>query len=214
MSDLTAIDILLNPDDRTLERARQVNEVMRRSVPEGFALDADHQPHVTTLQRFVRTTALDDVYTAVAHTIAETDLTTLTLKAVAIRHVDWGVPAQGLAVLFLEPVPTVLDFQARLLAAISPYVESGGTADAFVRDGTDPEISASTIAWVESYDPAQIGAKYTAHITVGFATLDDLKGIEARPFESFNVHPASIAVYHLGNNGTARRQLKRWSPAP
>ena len=73
------------------------------------------------------------------------------------------------------------------------------------------EISQSTMDWVEGFVPAQIGAgKYIAHITVGFATLDDLKTIEAEPFDAFPVHPASLAVYHLGNSGTARTQLKAW----
>ena len=48
MTDLTAIDILINPDDTTIERARKVNAQLRRSVPDGFALDATHQPHITT----------------------------------------------------------------------------------------------------------------------------------------------------------------------
>ena len=78
-----------------------------------------------------------------------------------------------------------------------------------VRDRPGEEISQSTRDWVEGFVPAQIGAgKYIAHITVGFATLDDLETIEAEPFDAFAVHPASIAVYHLGNNGTARTQLK------
>jgi hypothetical protein len=32
--------------------------------------------------------------------------------------------------------------------------------------------------------------------------------IEAEPFEAFAVRPARVAVYHLGNNGTARELLK------
>ena len=52
--------------------------------------------------------------------------------------------------------------------------------------------------------------EYIAHITVGFATLDDLKTIEAEPFDAFPVHPESLAVYHLGNSGTARTQLEAW----
>ena len=49
-----------------------------------------------------------------------------------------------------------------------------------------------------------------SHLTVGAATFDDLKTIEAEPFDAFTVRPAGIAVYHLGNNGTAREQLKAW----
>jgi hypothetical protein len=48
------------------------------------------------------------------------------------------------------------------------------------------------------------------HITVGVAKFDDLKVIEAEPFEAFPVTPTSVSVYHLGNNGTARKLLKTW----
>jgi hypothetical protein len=34
--------------------------------------------------------------------------------------------------------------------------------------------------------------------------------IEAQPFDAFDVHPTSIAVYHLGNSGAARTLLKEW----
>src|SRR5271166_2452203 len=210
MSDLTAIDILINPDEATIEHARKVNARMRQSVPDGYALDATHQPHITTLQRYVRSADLDDVFEAVGETVAKTDMTSLSYQAVAIRHTDWGVPGQGLAVLLVQPSPEVLDFQASLLAAVTPFVGSRGTAAAFVRDPGE-EISQSTMDWVEGFVPAQIGAgKYIAHITVGFATLEDLKVIEAEPFDPFAVRPAGVAVYHLGDSGTARTQLRAW----
>ena len=210
MTELTAIDILINPDEAALARARALNARMLRSVPDGFALDTAHAPHVTTLQRFVRTADLNRVYDAVEKAIAKTEVSALQLRAIAIRHADWGVPGQGLAVLQIQPNAAMLDYQARLLAAVSPYVESGGTAAAFVTDAEDPDISQSTMDWVENFVPAQIGAGYVPHITVGFATLADLKEIEAAAFDAFDVHLASAAVYHLGNNGTARRQLKAW----
>jgi hypothetical protein len=45
--------------------------------------------------------------------------------------------------------PEVLDFQAKLVAAVTPYVESGGTAAAFLADPGE-EISPTTIKWVEA----------------------------------------------------------------
>jgi hypothetical protein len=52
--------------------------------------------------------------------------------------------------------------------------------------------------------PNQTGdGKYLFHITVGVAKFDDLKVIEAEPLDAFAVHPKSVSVYHLGNNGTA-----------
>jgi hypothetical protein len=210
MSDLMAIDILVNPDDATLERARRLNARMRQSLPTGFALDATHQPHITTLQRYVRTADLPRVYDAVAATIAATDLASLGYEAVAVKDMDWGVPGQRLAGILLEPSAGVLDFQCRLVAAVTPFVGSGGTDEAFVLDPGEA-ILKSTKDWVEHFVPAQIGAgKYMAHITAGFATLDDVKAIEAESFEAFTIRPASIAVYHLGKSGSARTRLKEW----
>jgi len=37
-----------------------------------------------------------------------------------------------------------------------------------------------------------------------------LDTIEAEDFDSFTFHPSAIAVFKLGNNGTARKQLKAW----
>jgi hypothetical protein len=215
MSELTAIDILIDPDEAAMQRARDVNGRLLESVPlpKGWALDDTHQPHITTLQRYVRTADLDQVYDAVEQTVAATDLDSLAYEARKITHADWGFPEVAPTVLQVEIGDTVLAFQAELLAAIDPYVGSGGTAAAFVADPGE-EIDQTIIDWVEKFDPDQIGAgKYFPHLTVGVAKFTDLKVIEAEPFDAFPVHPASVAVYHLGNNGTARKLLKAWPTA-
>lgn len=209
MSGLTAIDILVNPDEETLEHARAWNARMRTSVPDGFALDATHQPHITTLQCYVRTEELDQAYDVIEETLRATDTKTLVYQGVAIRHAEWGVPGQGLAAILVRPSSHVLDFQATLLAGVRPFTEPKGTADAFVTDEGE-EITQSTFDWVDGYVPGQIGDAYTPHITVGFATVEDLETIEAEPFDAFDIQPASLAVYQLGNNGTARSLLKTW----
>lgn len=210
MSDLTAIDILVNPDENTLERARAVNARLRQSVPSGFELDATHLPHITILQRYVRTADLEKVYEAIQKTIAETDMSLLTFRAVAIKHIEWG-PGSYLAGYFIRPSPEVIDFQAKLIAAVNPFVEPGGTAAAYVTDTNDPEIDQSTLNFIEQYVPNHSGSNYIAHVTLGFATLDDLKTIETEPFNEFDIHPANVAVFHLGKNGTARKELKSFT---
>jgi hypothetical protein len=103
----------------------------------------------------------------------------------------------------------VLD-SARLLGDRDRLTESGGTAAAFVADPGET-ISDTIVKWVEAYVPAQIGeGNYLPHLTVGAAKFEDLKVIEAEPFEPSPVHAAGVAVYHLGNNGTARELLKGW----
>jgi hypothetical protein len=211
MNQLTAIDVLLDPDDSAIERAKVVNAQMLESMPQGWALDDTHIPHITTLQRYVRTAELDSVCDAVEAVVAEINPASLAYRAVSITHADWGFPGYGPAVLLVDVNAAVLDFQAKLVVAIQPFTESGGTAAAFVTDADEPDISQTIVDWVERFVPAQIGdGNYLPHLTVGVATFDDLKVIEAHSFEAFPVRPVSVAVYHLGNNGTARELLKEW----
>jgi hypothetical protein len=210
MTDLTAIDVLIDPDEHAIERAREVNGRLLESMPQGWKLDETHQPHITTLQRYVRTADLENVYDAVEKTVGATDMAALSYQALGITHADWGFPGYGPTVLRVQVSPKVLEFQAGLVAALEPFVESGGTADAFVADPGEV-ISPTIIDWVEQFVPNQIGdGKYFPHLTVGVDTFEHLKIIEAEPFDAFEVHPANVAVYHLGNNGTARKLLKAW----
>jgi hypothetical protein len=64
-SPVTAIDVLLEPDATMLKHAAAANARLLRVFPKDFALDEVHKPHMTTLQRFVRTADLDKVYAAV-----------------------------------------------------------------------------------------------------------------------------------------------------
>jgi hypothetical protein len=55
---VTAIDIALEPDAVMVQHAQAVNARLRAVFPKGFSLDAMHHPHLTMLQRFVRTADL------------------------------------------------------------------------------------------------------------------------------------------------------------
>ena len=59
--------------------------------------------------------------------------------------------------------------------------------------------------------PTTVVRTTSPHVTVGEAKLDDLADLEAKPFEPFTFHPTALAVYHLGNNGTAQTELHRWN---
>ena len=52
---VTAIDILLEPDATMLRYAEANNARLLKVFPKGFALDEAHRPHITLIQRFVRT---------------------------------------------------------------------------------------------------------------------------------------------------------------
>src|ERR1700704_4159847 len=80
-NDVTAIDILLEPDATMLQHAQVVNDRLRKVYPKGFALDATHRPHISLVQRFVLTKNLDKVYAAVGKVFASSNVTGLKLEA-------------------------------------------------------------------------------------------------------------------------------------
>lgn len=211
MSALTAVDILLEPDASMLTLAAKLNERMLASFPSppGFALDENHRPHVTTLQRYVRTTELAQVYEAIQSVLNTVDLSSMTLTAHALAHLEMQ-PSVGIGAIVVTPSPEVLDFQARLIAAFMPFTESGGTAEAFVRTDAEPDISDDTIEYIENYVPRHSGKDYVAHVTVGIAKLDDFAAIETERFELLTFSVGAISLYQLGNNGTAARKLRTW----
>ena len=79
---LTAIDIALEPDATMVARAGLANDRLRSVYPSGFVLDEVHHPHITMLQRFVRTADLDAVYAAADEVFANERLTAWKLNAV------------------------------------------------------------------------------------------------------------------------------------
>ena len=126
MSGLTAVNVLIEPDAKTRAVARELNAQLRRTMPEGFALDATHVPHITVLQRYVRTPELDQALDAVDAVVAGADLSTLTLHAAAIAHAEWDTPGTGMASLMLGRDPRLLALQGRLIAALAPFASPGG----------------------------------------------------------------------------------------
>src|SRR4029079_9948453 len=84
-----AIDIALEPAATMIQHAEAANARLRKVFPEGYALDATHRPHITMLQRFVRTAALDDVYTAVGDVLAREKPAGWTLEAFKYDYVVW-----------------------------------------------------------------------------------------------------------------------------
>ena len=78
---VTAIDILLEPDATMLRHAEAANARLLKVFPQGFALDAAHRPHMTLIQRFVRTADLDKVYDAAGKVFARANVSAMKLEA-------------------------------------------------------------------------------------------------------------------------------------
>jgi 2'-5' RNA ligase len=126
---LTAINVLLDPDAATVERAQAANARLREDYPDGFALDANHAPHITILQRFVRTADLDKVATAVAEVLHTEQPMNWASKATG--YYDLAYKNLGLVGIVVEPTEDLRRLQQRIIDAIAPFAAEKGTGEAF-----------------------------------------------------------------------------------
>src|SRR5215470_5624355 len=121
---VTAIDVLLEPDATMMKNAQAANARLRKSFPAGFALDDSHQPHISCLQRYVRTADLDSVYEAVGKVLAGEKPAAWKLKAYKYYYLPWK--EIGLDGIVIEPSEDLIKFQQKLIDAAAPFTRGPG----------------------------------------------------------------------------------------
>ena len=210
-SPITAVDILLEPDATMLRYAQANNARLLKVFPKGFELDEAHRPHITLIQRFVRTEDLDQVYAAAEKVLAGANVTRMKLEGFKYYY----VPGKdiGLAGIVVKPTPALLTLQQGLLAAVAPFTVETGPIGAFTAPH-DPAADALLIKYVSTFVPEQTGERFSPHVSTGVATRDYLDKMLAEPFAPFTFSPVGAAVYQLGPFGTAARKLKEWNSKP
>jgi len=207
---VTAIDILLDPDATMVGKAEAVNADLLKDYPKGFSLDASHRPHVTVLQRYVRTADLGKVYAAAGKVLAAEDFTTWKLTAVKYYYLPLG--PIGLSGIVIKPIPELLRLQQALIDAVAPYTVKTGTVAAFVTTREEPDVNQPTMDYIAAFVSDHSGAKYNPHVTTGIGTKAYLDALLAGPFDTFTFSPVSASVYQLANFGTASKLLKALTP--
>jgi 2'-5' RNA ligase len=206
---LTAVDVLLLPDLTMVNVAKEANARLREVYPEGFALDATHHPHITLLQRYVRTKDLDAVYTAVERVFNRERPVAWELEATGYYYLNFD--NTGLAGIVIRPTPQLSQLQQAVIEAVKPYTEPNGTAAAYVTAPDHPNINEPTLNYVNTFIPERNGKNFNPHVTVGIGPLDFVEKMKAAPFNKIKFKVAGAAVFHLGDNGTAQKQLWAWT---
>jgi hypothetical protein len=211
-SEVTAIDILLEPDSTMLKYSDANNARLLAVFPKGFTLDSAHRPHITLIQRFVRTADLDKVYAAAEKVLASANVNAMKLEAFKYYYAPAG--AVGVAGICAKPTPEIIKLQADIVAAVKPFTVETGPIDAFTSAHDDPTTDAALIQYVSTFVPKMSGENFNPHVSTGVAPRDYLDKMNAEPFQSFVFSPAGAAVYQLGPFGTAAKKLKVWDLKP
>ena len=208
-SQVTAIDILLQPDAAMLKHAAANNARLLKAYPKGFALDATHTPHITMLQCFVRTADLDKLYAAEAKVLAAAKVNAMKLDAFKRYYIPAG-GGLGVAGICAQPSPEILKLQADIIAAAAPFNLRNGPIGAFTAGHDNPAMDKALIDYVSTFEKIGAGEKFNPHVSTGNAPTTYLDEMVKEPFEPFIFSPAGAAVYQLGPFGTAAKKLKEW----
>jgi hypothetical protein len=211
-SEITAIDILLEPDATMLQHSADNNARLLKVFPGGFALDATHTPHITMLQCFVRTADLKKVYAAAGKVLARANVKAMKLEAFKYYYAPGG--AVGVAGICAKPTPEILKLQADIIAAVKPFTVETGPIGAFTAPHDNPATDAALIQYVSMFVPKMSGENYNPHVSTGVAPTAYLDQMLAEPFVPFAFSPAGAAVYQLGPFGTAAKKLKQLNLKP
>jgi 2'-5' RNA ligase superfamily len=203
--EVTAIEILLEPDEVMVRHAAAANAHLLSVYPSGYKLDALHAPHITMVQRFVRTADLDKAYAAAGKVFARENVNGMKLRATGYYYDhDKSI---GLAGIVIEPTPELIKLQQDLLDAVAPYAEKTGTVAAFATNRENPDVNPAGIAAIVKFVPKASGKNFNPHVSVGIAEAGYLNGMFTQPFDPFTFSTVGASVYQVGNNGTAMTKL-------
>lgn len=210
-SDIIAIDILLEPDNRMLAQAERNNARLRAVFPAGFALDAEHRPHITLLQCFIAAADLEALAAKAGAVIRAAKVTEMELRADRFYYAPG--PGAGIAGICAPATPALHKLQADVIAAATPFMVASAGITAFTADHGNPAFDAALIDYVAGFVAHHAGDHFNPHVSTGVAPTDYLDQMLAEPFEAFDFAPAGAAIYQLGPYGTAARPLVHWDVA-
>jgi hypothetical protein len=86
-------------------------------------------------------------------------------------------------------------------------MKSGGDQAAFVPDPTGTPFDPALFTYVDSFVEKQARKNFNPHVTTGTGPLKWVEQREQEPFDSFEFGVDKLAVYKLGNFGTAAERL-------
>lgn len=191
VSTLIAIDVAILPPADVSARAVQLSAALPPD-PHGFRLDAQHLPHITLIQSFVREEELDVAFERVDEVLRGRD-------ALPLR-VTGGGRGSSSVWMAIERTPPLDALHEALMHALVGVERPGGTAAAF--DEGDARVG--DVLWVAGYRLKSSFGAYTPHITLGYAP-------DPPAIEPFGFTAQTVAACHLGRFCACRRILRSWT---
>jgi 2'-5' RNA ligase len=202
---LIAINVLLSPDAAMVEKSTAINTRLRENYPDGFPLDANHAPHITILQIFIKTADLANVTDAVSEVLRREQ--PMDLEGRANGYFEMAEKNLKLLGFSIEATQDLNRLQQKIIDAVAAFAVEKGSGDAFAPRLDGGAISEATVDYVNNFVGARTGSNYHPHLTLGIGTSQFVEALKAEPFEAFDFKTASVCIYQVGDYGVAQRKL-------
>lgn len=199
-----ALDILLGPGRRLAAAARALNAALVADGHDAIVLGPRAVPHLTLLQICVspdRVAALSD---SLRRDRLADRAAGLPLTATGLGTAPF---AGGQAISILaEATPALRGLHDRVCALAAPFA-TPGTAASFLHAPGERDIHPDAVSYAVGFLAHHAGAAWVPHVTVGFMASAAADTVPTRSFTGFTEPAADLALWRLGNYGTAAAEL-------
>jgi hypothetical protein len=149
-------------------------------------------------------------YSAVEKVSAAHSLSGRQLTVAGLEHRPWN--HEEITNIKIGKMRELEAFQAGLVAALSPYLVAAGDTREFFTSKGDAGVDQQTIEYVRTFVQKHAGSRFEPHVTVGISDAETARKATAQQETPARMTIAAIAVFQLGNVGTARKELWHYSP--
>lgn len=200
---IIAIDVLLMLPDDVHDQAVDLNQSVLHNNPNNFRLDAQLIPHITLLQSYVKESDLPEIEKALVglYTSIETELFLIDkLQYHPDKH-------ESFASMGIKKSEALMALHEKVIALIKPFGVNNGSQASYVPNEDGTPIDEFTMAYVPKFVSDHSFEHYNPHISLGVAETALLDSLAQHRFRPTKFKVPAIALYQLGNYGTARKLL-------
>lgn len=195
MAKLLALDVAILPPPDVSRQAIALSAALPGGETPPLRLDAEHLPHITLTQQFVREEDLEHAFTRIDNVVA----------GIGPMRIDaTGAGQEGHTIwIAIARTPELMALHEALMEALRGLERPEGTPAAFF----DHDARLKDVMWVTGFRLTSSFGAFQPHITLGH-------GSEPPSVEPFSFDATRIAACHLGRHCTCRRVLREWTPGP
>jgi 2'-5' RNA ligase len=188
---LVALDVAILPPPDVMARAIAYSAALPGDRAERLQLDAQHLPHITLTQHFVKYDELDGAYAEIDELLERQRPLHITITGSGqSAHTVW---------MAVERTPELLDLHERLMRALKGLERTAGDAHAFFEGGG----RFGDVHCVAAFRQNSSFGAFTPHITLGH-------GVPPPAVEPMTCDATAIAACHLGRFCACRKVLRAW----